>query len=978
MARNKIGESQLTMMNSNRELSLIDRHLTDIPSLNFRHLISINLHGNNISTIRGLDQFSDTLRFLDLSSNRLASMSGLDNLHELVYLNLSSNRLVSVSNITKLRNLRYINLSYNRITSLGGFRQLALSNMNISALERVDLQANSLKSVDLVITAFCEFANLRELNLKKDDATNPVCSIGNYRQRVMASLSHLSVLDGCDRFGNPIIDSGWLQQEDIMSDLVLSLIDNTVLDDFDQPVKMSATSKPPVGTKSNAVNTPHVDAVLARIRKVQMREMEKFGDITEAEEEEEEVAQVTHSHRKGADGGEEKNEKRQIAEEEHMQQQLVMELYEKRLKELEGEISRIKTSVGQQSETAIQNSKIHDVGIQTTKDHRRPNAHSARQDSEVESRRDAAKTFSELIRQIEQERERRYKAEMAAKRLVESVKVMEDRIRNLQDLTTTVEVEHSARVKAEEEIKRLSGQLQEANLRLPDLEILLQKNNAETSRLKSDLDEAVRKQLTAEKKILECDNEANRYHQQAIDLERRLNDVQATLAAREAEHRRENQGRDCNERVATLETLWKERLQTEKQRNEELSTRYRQLEDEFRDALRIEANRYNTLEEELKRVVDEERKSKNTCQSLEQRLQQHQQASSHLTGLVKGLKSKLSENEKEHVGKMADLEARVMKSEKELLESRKQAQAAELLRQEKVKLVAELQALQSVAEGLRSERKHWGEELAKQGAQLSADRGRLETRIEALTVEVGTLRKELDKEVETVKIKTTIIDDQLDTIRKLKDALQERERELKDARNECLELQRQVDERDQELKESADALETSDRRASELKKRANDLQQQLANEKTMRICEADKWRDRVQNIGDLETRVIELQKNSQEREKQLLDEKTKLSCELEATRERLKVLDDRFREQLDLTQVDHARQLERVRNEAQNEVAKAQLRVHQVEDEMRSLLAETENQKKSMEQRVKQLQNGLNQLVGGIADFSNSNLNNSK
>ncbi len=55
------------------------------------------------------------------------------------------------------------------------------------------------------------------------------------------------------------------------------------------------------------------------------------------------------------------------------------------------------------------------------------------------------------------------------------------------------------------------------------------------------------------------------------------------------------------------------------------------------------------------------------------------------------------------------------------------------------------------------------------GASLAQDRGRLESTIQTLTSEVNTLKKQLDKEVDTCRIKQTIIESQLDTIQKLKD-----------------------------------------------------------------------------------------------------------------------------------------------------------------------------------------------------------------
>ena len=93
----------------------------------------------------------------------------------------------------------------------------------------------------------------------------------------------------------------------------------------------------------------------------------------------------------------------------------------------------------------------------------------------------------------------------------------------------------------------------------------------------------------------------------------------------------------------------------------------------------------------------------------------------------------------------------------------------EMLKKEKVKLTSQVQAQESIIEGLKSERKLWGEELAHQGASLAQDRGRLDARIETLTSDNNSLRKQLDTEADSVRIKAKMVEDQTETIRKLKE-----------------------------------------------------------------------------------------------------------------------------------------------------------------------------------------------------------------
>lgn len=55
------------------------------------------------------------------------------------------------------------------------------------------------------------------------------------------------------------------------------------------------------------------------------------------------------------------------------------------------------------------------------------------------------------------------------------------------------------------------------------------------------------------------------------------------------------------------------------------------------------------------------------------------------------------------------------------------------------------------------------------GVSLAQDRGRLEARIEVLATELETHKKQNERNTDALKIKTKIVDDQTETIRKLKE-----------------------------------------------------------------------------------------------------------------------------------------------------------------------------------------------------------------
>lgn len=54
------------------------------------------------------------------------------------------------------------------------------------------------------------------------------------------------------------------------------------------------------------------------------------------------------------------------------------------------------------------------------------------------------------------------------------------------------------------------------------------------------------------------------------------------------------------------------------------------------------------------------------------------------------------------------------------------------------------------------------------GASLAQDRGKLEAKIEVLTSEIKAQQKENERNQDTLKIKSKIVEDQTETIRKLK------------------------------------------------------------------------------------------------------------------------------------------------------------------------------------------------------------------
>ena len=137
--------------------------------------------------------------------------------------------------------------------------------------------------------------------------------------------------------------------------------------------------------------------------------------------------------------------------------------------------------------------------------------------------------------------------------------------------------------------------------------------------------------------------------------------------------------------------------------------------------------------------------------------------------LVREQKQRLQEKNKANETLVVQNKQANGKLEKTVEELKRIREQILLFQREKKESDAKLIAQESILSGLREEKKLWSQELAHQGASLAQDRGRLESTIHTLTSEVNTLKKQLDKEVDTCRIKQTIIESQLDTIQKLKD-----------------------------------------------------------------------------------------------------------------------------------------------------------------------------------------------------------------
>jgi len=153
------------------------------------------MHCSQFTELRGLHLFPK-LRELNVSSNSILTMSGLEGLRSLESLNMSCNKITRVFSLANIaRTLKHLNLSHNRIVSLLPLEEFA----EVSPLESLDLTDNYVGDLSHV-KALSRYARLRTLSfMRRGDASkgsNPICDFVNYQDTVNLYLPNLLELDG--------------------------------------------------------------------------------------------------------------------------------------------------------------------------------------------------------------------------------------------------------------------------------------------------------------------------------------------------------------------------------------------------------------------------------------------------------------------------------------------------------------------------------------------------------------------------------------------------------------------------------------------------------------------------------------------------------------------------------------------------------------------------------------------------------------
>ncbi|XP_074681607.1 leucine-rich repeat and guanylate kinase domain-containing protein [Strix aluco] len=168
-----------------KNLKEVDFSHNQIPKMQdlsaYQSLTKLLLDFNNIEEIRGLEK-CHSLTHLSLSHNRLSAISGLEDL-PIRILNLSSNQIEKVTGLNSLKTLQKLDLSSNKITRLEGLEGHDL-------LEMINLEDNQIAELR-ELECIEDLPLLRVLNLLK----NPVQEQTDYWLFVIFMLLQLTELD---------------------------------------------------------------------------------------------------------------------------------------------------------------------------------------------------------------------------------------------------------------------------------------------------------------------------------------------------------------------------------------------------------------------------------------------------------------------------------------------------------------------------------------------------------------------------------------------------------------------------------------------------------------------------------------------------------------------------------------------------------------------------------------------------------------
>eukprot|EP00794_Sanderia_malayensis_P015421 gene15421-16994_t len=182
--KNLLTSAKLDEMPYLQVASFANNKILDTEGINHPLLESLNLKGNEIIEVTGLDPKKlGKLRVLEVRGNKLTTTKGMQ-IPSLSKLYLAANQIHQVEELSSLDHLTFLHLRGNNIEHLNGFTD------NMKSLQYLNLRQNNISELSEVAKLKC-LPMLRALVL----LDNPVCLENGYRIEVLILLRGLERLD---------------------------------------------------------------------------------------------------------------------------------------------------------------------------------------------------------------------------------------------------------------------------------------------------------------------------------------------------------------------------------------------------------------------------------------------------------------------------------------------------------------------------------------------------------------------------------------------------------------------------------------------------------------------------------------------------------------------------------------------------------------------------------------------------------------
>ncbi|TNN21151.1 Leucine-rich repeat and coiled-coil domain-containing protein [Schistosoma japonicum] len=579
-------------------------------------------------------------------------------------------------------------------------------------------------------------------------------------------------------------------------------------------------------------------------------------------------------------------------------------------------------------------------------------------------------TLGKILKELDQEKVLRKQSEQMCQDLVNRIRELElaaidqhEAIKVTEELKHAFTTEHQEKLLVHSQLKLIEEKYKEMCQIADNLHV---KEDADKSRYEQEIE-------NLNKQLCEIRTDYNNVLSRAEKLEQKLNKTKMLLHNREIIYEQELNSRyklDSPEvtklisaKIDLVQIRYQKDIDLLQEKLVESSKRYSALEDEFRMALRIEAERYETLHKTLDVCKEELVNTQLQLKEMIEREESSRCLIQELNSVVKEQNAKCTSQQKANLLLQHNLKERIVTLEAHLEEAQTRIRNHENLRKELKQQKAELTARESLIAGLRAERLNWSEELAKQGSALAQDRGRLEAKIEAQELEITSLKKSLEHESDSVKIKNKVIDDQTETILSLKKCIQENQMEIKRLQNESLQnhhsLESQLKQKVQENTEMNDEIKQLVKRKEDLKLLVTDLQSKIDELQEQNDSMSNRWRDRACLIDKLEKQVEQMRHNWDEEQKRLVDERDTARKEISTLQSQIETMNEGFRQQLLAIEEMKDLAVNNLRNEAEQLRIACETRVAEVESEMRIVLLEAENSRKATQERLRSISAAL-------------------